>query len=152
MYLHILHTNEAKIAQNPTIQDILEAIVDFSQSVDERFFEITKGFTAVRAEMKQGFVEVAKEFTAVRTEMKQGFVEVAKEFTAVRTEMSQGFADINTEIHQILEKIEQVESRLENVKTQSIGDSNVYGKDIVTLQKEIKILKQRVVKLEALNP
>lgn len=122
------HKKVKQFDDEPTTQDILEAILDFSVSVDHRFEQMEK-------KMNQGFADV-------RSEMNQGFADL-------RSEMKQGFADVRNEIKQIHKRLDEIEEDLKKLRKQSLQDSGAQGIDIVALQKEVKILKEKVLKLEA---
>ncbi len=118
------HTNI--IDREPTTRDIFDAILNFSKKVDEKFESVDGRFKSIDEQFKS----------------------IEQHFEKLEAEMSQGFTDIRNQIRQLWTKLDEVEKNLKTLSCRTLEDSDVAAKDIIVLQKEVKTLKQKVLKLE----
>jgi len=118
-------------------KDILEAIGVFSAKMDEEFTGLKTDVTSLKTDVTGLKIEVGD----LRSEMEQGFADV-------RTEMDQGFASIRAEIRELRNDFEKLEKKVDQINARTMEDEGVFGKDVLILQKQVRMMNQRIRRLE----
>jgi predicted nucleic acid-binding Zn-ribbon protein len=102
----------------PTTGDILEALLDFSGRMDQKFEKIDERFEKIEAEI----------------------VGIKTELIAIRTEIT----DMRNEIRHIWTKLDDIDGRLTRLERRTIEDSDSQGKSIVDLQVRVKTIEKHL--------
>lgn len=135
----LFHQKIAERTPEPTTGDILEALLDFSGRMDEKFEGIDERFESI----DQKFKKIDDRFERIDDR----FEKIDKRFDIMDQRfdhIDNQLYEIRDEIRQIWHKLEDIDGRMASLEKTTIEDSNSQGKSIVDLEVRVKTLEKHV--------